>query len=476
MKLNYTSLQHPVEPVEVPHEDAPAPRPARRIPVLVLSLHGQLAPAAWAAARAAPGPAGSATCRRRAARCRARSRATSRELRERGLLCGHVTAGPAHGGEARGDQRRRARCTRRPSRSAGTPRSPGPGPGILGSATALGHGGMAALDSAHAALALGLPTLLAPRLSSAATRARATAASATTPRPCCGCCWRRCGSRSRRSTTATGRPATRAGGETALDRLREACGDRHDVWVREVALDEYAASGLPTTTMGRELAEDRLFFAAALAAGDALGALAAAEMRLVSERRQDELEARSAASSSTRGRSSRSGWTRFEYPDGSTDTRQVVVHPGAVAIVAHDGSVLYMVRQPREPVGGGGAAGAARRQARQGGRDAAGVRPARAGGGDRQVGRRLARAEELLHQPRVRDRAGATCSWRPSSTTCQASPSDDERIEIVRVPLDELDAAIERLPRREVAGRAADAAGRCSKPHSGQGAPVAARK
>jgi ADP-ribose pyrophosphatase len=41
---------------------------------------------------------------------------------------------------------------------------------------------------------------------------------------------------------------------------------------------------------------------------------------------------------------------RFEYPDGSTDTRQVVVHPGAVAVVAHDERALYMVRQPREAV------------------------------------------------------------------------------------------------------------------------------
>jgi hypothetical protein len=37
-------------------------------------------------------------------------------------------------------------------------------------------------------------------------------------------------------------------------------------------VDEYAASGLPITHMGREISEDRLFFAAALAAGDALAA------------------------------------------------------------------------------------------------------------------------------------------------------------------------------------------------------------
>jgi 8-oxo-dGTP pyrophosphatase MutT (NUDIX family) len=41
---------------------------------------------------------------------------------------------------------------------------------------------------------------------------------------------------------------------------------------------------------------------------------------------------------------------RFQYPDGSKDIRQVVVHPGAVCMLAHDNRVLYMVRQPREAV------------------------------------------------------------------------------------------------------------------------------
>jgi 8-oxo-dGTP pyrophosphatase MutT (NUDIX family) len=40
----------------------------------------------------------------------------------------------------------------------------------------------------------------------------------------------------------------------------------------------------------------------------------------------------------------------FQYDDGSRATRQVVVHPGAVGVVAHDGRVLYMCKQPREPV------------------------------------------------------------------------------------------------------------------------------
>ena len=40
----------------------------------------------------------------------------------------------------------------------------------------------------------------------------------------------------------------------------------------------------------------------------------------------------------------------FQYEDGSRASREVVVHPGAVCIIPHDGTVLYMVEQPREAV------------------------------------------------------------------------------------------------------------------------------
>jgi ADP-ribose diphosphatase len=39
------------------------------------------------------------------------------------------------------------------------------------------------------------------------------------------------------------------------------------------------------------------------------------------------------------------------YEDGTEATREVVSHPGAVAVVAHDGERLFVVHQPREPVG-----------------------------------------------------------------------------------------------------------------------------
>lgn len=41
----------------------------------------------------------------------------------------------------------------------------------------------------------------------------------------------------------------------------------------------------------------------------------------------------------------------FRHDDGTEAERQVVAHPGAVAILAHDAEHLFLVRQPREPVG-----------------------------------------------------------------------------------------------------------------------------
>ena len=69
MKLNYTSLQHAIEPVEEEQLALPVGRA-----VAVLALHGQLAALAWAFARLAPeGRLG--YVQTEAARCRAGTRA-----------------------------------------------------------------------------------------------------------------------------------------------------------------------------------------------------------------------------------------------------------------------------------------------------------------------------------------------------------------------------------------------------------------
>jgi ADP-ribose diphosphatase len=42
---------------------------------------------------------------------------------------------------------------------------------------------------------------------------------------------------------------------------------------------------------------------------------------------------------------------RYRYPDGDEVEREVIRHHGAVGIVAHDGTDLFLVRQPREAIG-----------------------------------------------------------------------------------------------------------------------------
>ncbi len=132
---------------------------------------------------------------------------------------------------------------------------------------------------------------------------------------------------------------------------------------------------------------------------------------------------------------------RFQYPDGSTDVRQVVVHPGAVAIVAHDGRVVHMVRQPREPVG------------------ETALLELPAGKLDKEGETPLECAQRELAEE-IGKSAG---DWRELKTfytspgfatekvhvflatelyDVPSEPEEDERIEVVRVPLDELDSTI----------------------------------
>jgi 8-oxo-dGTP pyrophosphatase MutT (NUDIX family) len=42
---------------------------------------------------------------------------------------------------------------------------------------------------------------------------------------------------------------------------------------------------------------------------------------------------------------------RFRYDDGEEVEREIVRHPGAVGVVAHDGERLYLVRHAREAAG-----------------------------------------------------------------------------------------------------------------------------
>jgi len=263
MKLNYSSLQHAVEPAD--GRTALSPQEGDRTsqltaPVLVLPLHGHLAPAAWAAAQASPGLKVGYVQTAGGALPGSLSRDVA-ELRERNLLCGQVTAAPTYGGEHEAISVAGA-LDAAACKLEWDAIIAGPGPGIIGSDSRLGHGGMAALDTAHAALALGLPTLLSPRLSSADPRERHHPVS---------------------HHTLTVMQLLLGGVEVPVPSsepvpiavLATAAGWRHRLHEAPVDLKGYEASELPARTMGRTLREDPLFFAAALASGRALAESAA---------------------------------------------------------------------------------------------------------------------------------------------------------------------------------------------------------
>ena len=249
MKLNYTSLQHAVSPVEEGDADATTPAPALPIgiPAAVLALHGQLAPLAWAFRQAGGGRLGYVQTAGGA--LPGGHSCVVRELRDGGLLVEHLTAGSAFGG-ADGEAITTAAALHHGLTQLGWDAAvAGPGPGILGSGSALGHGGLQALDCAHTALALGCPTLLVARMSSTDLRARHRGIS---------------------HHTRTVLELLLAPVAVALPAGERPPKDRHDWRSAPTDLHAYAASGLPTRSMGRE---DPLFFAAALAAGNVLAQL-----------------------------------------------------------------------------------------------------------------------------------------------------------------------------------------------------------
>jgi len=251
MKLNYTSLQHAVDPVEGWELQLPVRRP-----VAVLALHGQLAAVAWAFSRLAPGCALGYVQTEGGALPGGHSR-TAAELRGRGLLACHLTAGSAFGGE--GEAITTAGALQHGLQHMGWDAAVcGPGPGIVGSNSSLGHGGMYALDAAHTALALGCPTVLVARMSSGDERARHRGLSHHT----------RTVLALLLAPVTVGLPADAGAWQPQAD--EDARLARHEWRAAAVDLSGFAASGLPAETMGRAIAEDPLFFAAALAGGAAL--------------------------------------------------------------------------------------------------------------------------------------------------------------------------------------------------------------
>jgi 8-oxo-dGTP pyrophosphatase MutT (NUDIX family) len=133
---------------------------------------------------------------------------------------------------------------------------------------------------------------------------------------------------------------------------------------------------------------------------------------------------------------------RVRYDDGEEADRERVSHPGAVAVVAHDGDTLFLVRQPREAV------------------DEQSLLELPAGKLDAEGEGPLETAKRELAE----EIGKGARTWRHLTTfytspgfveeVCHvylatdlydesAEAEEDERIEIVEAPLAELDAVIE---------------------------------
>ena len=164
VKLPYTPLQHPTPP-PAEREDLAG------VPVVVLPLHSHLAPACCAAADLRPGTRVAFVWQDGGALPVAFSEAV-KKLAGKELLHAVISSGACFGGDVEA-----------PNVYSGLLSAAGPGveaelvicgigPGAVGTATAHGHGGMAAAIALNAASSLGAEPVLAPRLSAADPRSR----------------------------------------------------------------------------------------------------------------------------------------------------------------------------------------------------------------------------------------------------------------------------------------------------------------
>jgi 8-oxo-dGTP pyrophosphatase MutT (NUDIX family) len=132
---------------------------------------------------------------------------------------------------------------------------------------------------------------------------------------------------------------------------------------------------------------------------------------------------------------------RFRHADGEEVSREVVHHRGAVGVVARDGEQVWLVRQPREAVGE-----PALLEIPAGRLDVDGEEPLQAAQRElaEEIGRAAVRWEPIVT---YYTSAGFTDEQvhlflATDLHPAHAESDEEERIEIVRWPLRELDAAI----------------------------------
>jgi 8-oxo-dGTP pyrophosphatase MutT (NUDIX family) len=131
----------------------------------------------------------------------------------------------------------------------------------------------------------------------------------------------------------------------------------------------------------------------------------------------------------------------FRYDDGEEAEREIIEHPGSVAIVAHDDERIFLVRQPREAVGeeallelpagkldeeGEGALETAKRELAE------------------EIGKGARRWERLTSFYLSPGFADEECTLFLATELYdeRADPAENERIEVIEAPLGQLDELI----------------------------------
>jgi ADP-ribose pyrophosphatase len=135
---------------------------------------------------------------------------------------------------------------------------------------------------------------------------------------------------------------------------------------------------------------------------------------------------------------------RFRYDDGEEADREIIRHPGAVTIVAHDGEHVYLVLQPREAVGE-----QALLELPAGKLDEEGESPLDAA--KRELAEEIGKGARewkaittFYTSPGLLDEKMHLFLATELYDESAEAPDEHERIEIERVPLARLDDAIER--------------------------------
>jgi 8-oxo-dGTP pyrophosphatase MutT (NUDIX family) len=133
---------------------------------------------------------------------------------------------------------------------------------------------------------------------------------------------------------------------------------------------------------------------------------------------------------------------RVRFEDGEEAEREIVEHPGAVGVVAFDGERLFLVRQPREPVGEFDLL-----ELPAGKLDEEGEEPLDTGKRElaEEIGKGARTWRHLTSFYTSPGFADEECHLYLATDLYDepAEPGDEERIEIVEVPLSDLDHVIQ---------------------------------